>query len=129
MPDATGFDLLLPWENTWFACRCTTRQTPLRRLGFEEPAGVAFTLTKPPCRKVVSEKVNPDHPRVFVTSKEGFCPPGAELRFGKEVSAQPLCFCGEIGKHDGLKYRCRKACGFESRQKHQRHLTNGLRDK
>ena len=26
--------------------------------------------------------------------------------------------CGGIGIHDGLKIRCRKACGFESHQAH-----------
>ena len=66
MPDATGFDLLLPWENTWFACRCATRQTPLRRLGNGGIGGSSFHSKEVAFPGTMSEKVNPDHPRVFV---------------------------------------------------------------
>lgn len=74
--------------------------------GIIESVGVAFTPKKSPYRRTMSEKVNPD--RVFVTSMEGFCPPGSELRFGKEVSEQTICSRGGIGRHVALKMLCRE---------------------
>ena len=51
----------------------------------------------------VREKGIPTNRGLCDRASNDFCPPGAELRLSKEVSAQTSCFCAAIGRRERLK--------------------------